>query len=153
MAHQLSKSAFEALIKELETLKTVKRQEMAKRLEEARGFGDLSENFEYQQAKDEQGQLEKKIFEIERLLKDTEVIQHTKKPYLELGSRFEVENNSRKKVIFELVSSIEADPLKGKISIESPLGQRFLDKREGDEIEFANQEGKKIKYKIKKIID
>src|SRR3989304_171812 len=101
MGTKLTKSAYKAIEKELHALKTVKRKEIAGRLEEAKSFGDLSENFEYQQAKDEQGELEKKIVRLEKLRAEAEITEHTRTPYLELGSRFEAQNHNRKKITFE----------------------------------------------------
>lgn len=139
---------------ELLERKTIKRQEIAKRLEEAKALGDLSENAEYAATKDDQAFNEGKILELETLMKEATVIdlskrQSTGQQTVQIGSVIEVKQENRKneKKEFTIVSSQEAQPDIGKISNESPLGTAFLDHRKDDIIEVETPGGK-IKYKI-----
>lgn len=119
---------------ELEELKTVKRKEIAERIHEAKELGDLSENAEYIEAKEEQGFVETHILELEQMLKNVEVIAHKKNTQMvQIGSTVEVKNLATKaKTKYTIVGSSEADPVEFKISNESPFGQAFLDKKVGD---------------------
>ncbi|GBD33918.1 Transcription elongation factor GreA [bacterium HR34] len=135
--------------KELQELKE-KRKEIAQRLKEAMSFGDLSENAEYQDAREQQAMLEKKISELEDFIENAIVVDVVKsKNTVSLGSKVELESNG-KKFVFELVEPAFANPLEGKISIDSPLGQVLLSKKVGDEVLVETPNGK-VNYKILKI--
>ena len=152
MANQtyLSPEGIETLKKELQELKTKKRQEIARRLQEAKDLGDLSENAEYFEAKEAQSLNENRIAELEELLKNAVVIKTpSAEDVVRIGSTIETKSNSNTEV-FSLVGSAEAKPQEGKISNESPLGRAFLGKRAGDEIEIKTPGGT-VKYKIIKI--
>jgi len=152
MANQtyLSSEGIETLKKELQELKTKKRQEIAKRLQEAKDLGDLSENAEYFEAKEAQSLNEGRIAELEELLKNAVVIKTSSaEDVVVIGSTIETKSNSNTEV-FRIVGSAEAKPQEGKISNESPLGRAFLGKRAGDEIEIKTPGGA-VKYKIIKI--
>ncbi|MEK7197855.1 MAG: transcription elongation factor GreA [Patescibacteria group bacterium] len=152
MANQtyLSPEGIETLKKELLELKTKKRQEIAKRLQEAKDLGDLSENAEYFEAKEAQSLNENRIGELEELLKNAVLI---KTPSVEnivsIGSTIEVKSGNNTE-IFKIVGSAEAKPQEGKISNESPLGRSFLNKKLGDEFDVKTPGGI-VKYKIIKI--
>jgi len=137
------------LEKELKEL-TAKRPLMAQRIEHAKELGDLSENAEYHDAKDEQGMLESRIREIQGTLIQGQVVKkNSASGKISLGSKITVLVNGNQKS-YEIVGVNEAAPLAGKISSESPLGKSFLGHKEGDEITAAVPAGK-IVYKIIKV--
>ncbi|MBI4919953.1 transcription elongation factor GreA [Candidatus Azambacteria bacterium] len=146
----LSREGIEALKKELHELKTTKRQEIAKRLQEAKDLGDLSENAEYFEAKEAQSLNDNRIAELEDLLKNAVVIEASNEENIvRIGSTIEVKSN-RGVEAFSIVGSAEAKPQEGKISNESPLGRAFLGQKIGNEIEIKTPGGA-VKYKIIKI--
>ncbi len=152
MAQQtyLSQEGIETIKKELQELKTKKRQEIAARLQEAKDLGDLSENAEYFEAKEAQSFNESRIIELEKLLKNAVVIETpSEENIVRVGSIIEVKSNNGSE-IFNIVGSAEAKPQEGKISNESPLGRAFLGRKIGDEIEVKSPGGI-TKYKIIKI--
>lgn len=149
----LTAEAYKKLKEELEYLRKVKRKEIAQRVQEAKELGDLSENADYQKAKEDQAALESRIIELEEFLKRAVIIQPKKTDRVEIGSIIEVENLSQstsKKQVFTIVGSHEAQPLEGKISNESPLGKAFLGKKVGEIIDVETPKGK-VQYKILKI--
>jgi transcription elongation factor GreA len=121
----------EKLKSELQTLKTVKRKELADRIQEAKELGDLSENAEYQEAKNEQSFVEGRIAELENIFKNAEVILPTNSNIIQVGSTVKVEIKGKAQE-FCIVGSNEADPTNGKVSNASPFGQAFLGKQLGD---------------------
>ncbi|GIW66332.1 MAG: transcription elongation factor GreA [Candidatus Parcubacteria bacterium] len=149
----ISKEVYEKLKKELEKLKTEGRKEIAEKIKAAKEFGDLSENAEYQSALEEQKKLERRIFELENLLKTSKIIKNKpiKSDKVSIGSEVEVLNLENKKSMkFTIVGFGESDPLDGKISTESPVGKALLGKKIGDVVEVTV--GNKIfRYKIKSI--
>ena len=152
MANQtyLSPEGIENLKKELLELKTKKRQEIAKRLQEAKDLGDLSENAEYFEAKEAQSLNENRVGELEELLKNAVVIKTpSAENIVSVGSTVEVKSGNNME-IFKIVGSAEAKPQEGKISNESPLGRSFLNKKVGDEFDVKTPGGV-VKYKIIKI--
>ena len=150
MADYISPEGLEKLKEELNKLKTEERQAIATRLEAAKALGDLSENAEYQEAKEAQSLNEARIVELEEMLKNVVII---KKPsgtdYVQVGSQVVVERDGAEEV-YSIVGSEEADPLAGKISNESPMGKAFLGKRRGDVVEVKTPGGN-VSYKIKEI--
>lgn len=153
MQRFITEETFKKLKDELEKFKTEGRLEIAERIRIAKGFGDLSENAEYKEARDAQRQLEQRIFELETILKEAEIKQPVKsKTKIDIGVKFEVKNlKTKKKHIFSLVGFGEANPLEGKISTDSPLGSAFLDKKKGDNVE-VNINGNVAQYQILKIL-
>ncbi len=145
----ISKEKKKELEKELEYLKTEKRMEIAEALETARGFGDLSENAEYHEARKQQAELEARIKEIEFLLQHAKISSKTgKKGEVAVGSKVTLsKKGSRSKLIYQIVGAAEADILENKISNESPLGRALLGKKKGEEFDFESPAGK-ITYKI-----
>ncbi len=125
------------LEQELNELKTVKRKEIAERIKEAKELGDLSENAEYQEAKDEQGFIERRIMELDNLILNVEVIKKTKKGgAVQVGSTIKVKNEKLgKEFTYTIVGSSEANPAEGKISNASPMGQSFLGAKKGDTVD------------------
>jgi transcription elongation factor GreA len=148
----ISNEGLEKLEQELKERKTTKRQEIAKRLEEAKSLGDLSENTEYAAAKEAQSFNEGRIMEIEQIIKKSSLIKPVRKGQkkVQIGSVIDVKLIGGNKRTFAIVGFQEADPAQGKISNESPLGQAFLDHQVGDIIEVETPKGK-VKYKIIKI--
>lgn len=133
---------------ELEELKKIKLPAVAMRISEAKELGDLSENAEYQEAKDEQGLIAKRIMELEEVLRNAVVADtdHINNTEVKIGNKV-IAQSFQKTFEFEIVSTNEVNPIQGKISNESPLGQSFLGKRKGDLVEVVVPRGK-IQYKI-----
>ncbi|MEA3398142.1 MAG: transcription elongation factor GreA, partial [Patescibacteria group bacterium] len=127
----ISKEGYEKLKKEYELLTTVKRKEIAERIQKAKDMGDLSENAEYSEAKDAQAFNEGRVAELTQLLKTLTVVDSgNNNNKIGMGSEVIAEINDTRKT-FKIVSFNEADPLNGKISNESPLGKALLDKGKG----------------------
>jgi transcription elongation factor GreA len=142
------------LEKELEELKTVKRKEIAERIKIALSFGDLSENSEYDEAKNEQAIIEGRINEIENQLKNVRVLDESElsTEIIHVGSRVRVKNlESGEEETYQIVGSTEANPLQGRISDESPVGMAMISCTKGDVIEVEIPDGI-IKYEILEIM-
>jgi len=136
---------------ELAELKGPRREELAKRLRSAIQMGDLSENADYHKAKEDQGFLEGRILEIEAILRNAVIIEkNTNKDVVGIGSHVTIQEEDFPPETYHLVGPTEADPTKGKISHESPIGNALMDKKVG-EIAEAETPGGKIKFKILKI--
>ena len=146
----ITESSYQNLKAELESLKTKVMPEIIKRLEESIKLGDLSENGEYQAAKDDQGLTAAKIRQIEEQLQDAKIIEHTIKDLVQIGSNIEIIDETGKSKIIEIVDQTQADPTSGKISNESPLGAAFMGKKKGQEVLVTLPSGQK-KYKINDI--
>lgn len=145
MTHFLSKERLAELQAEYEDLTLRRRMEVADRLKKAKEFGDLSENSEYNEAKDEQAQVERRIAELEDILKNSEIIKKSsKKDEVTIGSTVTAERNDGVKVTYTIVGSQEADPDQGKISNESLVGGALLGKKVGEEAKVETMQGKKI---------
>lgn len=135
---------------ELDNLKTVRRNEVAEKLKEARAQGDLSENAEYDAAKEEQAEIEARIAELENMLKNAVIIdtEDAKLDTVKPGCKVKLYDYSfEEEIEYLIVGSTEADPVNGKISNESPVGEALLNKKVGDEVEVDTVYGKD-KYKI-----
>ncbi len=151
--YRLTKEGYEELVKEREDLINKKRKEIAERLKEAKNSGgDLTENSEYDYAKNEQAFIEGRIEQINEILSNYVIIENKKnKGLIELGSVVVVRDMDKKRnKEFKMVSSIESDPDKNKISDESPMGMALLDRKEGDEVLVKTPEETK-RLKIIKI--
>lgn len=132
---QMSREGYEKLEKELDYLITVRRAEVAQKLKEARSFGDLSENAEYDEAKNEQGILEATIAEMQVTLENAEIVENDSISTNEVGvgSTIEIKRVDKDKIEkFKIVGSTEANPAEGKISDESPIGKAAIKKKVGD---------------------
>ena len=132
----LTEEGYQELEKRLEYLKFTKRPEITERIKVARDFGDLSENAEYDAAKNEQARIEGEIVEIEAKLKVAEIIKAGKKDVVSVGMKVTVfdEDGDPQEVEYELVGTTEADVYKNKISNESPLGQALIGGKVGDTV-------------------
>ncbi len=147
----LTKEGYEKLQKEYEELTTSGRKNIANMIKQAKEYGDLSENSEYADAKDQQAFTEGRIAELEHILKNTVIIEenHTNCEKVQIGCTVHVELESSE-MQFKIVGSAEADPEKGWISNESPIGKALLGRGKGEEIEIEVPAGK-MRYVIKKI--
>ena len=149
----LTYTGLRALEEELENLKVVKRKEVAAKIREAREQGDLSENAEYDAAKDEQRDIETRIEEIEKILKNVEVVDEDEVDLDKINVGCTVvlyDKEFEEEVEYKIVGSTEANSLAGKISNESPLGKALLGHKVGDNIEVNAQAGV-IEYEVLKI--
>ena len=136
---------------ELQELKGPKREELSKRLRSAIQMGDLSENADYHKAKEDQGFLEGRIQEIESILRNTVIIEESSgQDFVFIGSHVTIQEGSDEPETYHLVGPTEADPRKGKISHESPIGRALMNKKVG-EVAEAETPGGMIKFKILKI--
>lgn len=134
--YHLTKEGLAELKAELAEL-TARRTEIAEEIAAARSQGDLAENAEYHEAKEEQGRNEGRIEEIENILASAEIIATPKDDNkVRLGSKVKLKDADGKTKEFQVVGTVEADPLNGKISDESPIGQALIGKKEGEEVEI-----------------
>lgn len=148
--YYLTKDGIEKLKSELEELTTSERAKVATKLKEAKEYGDLSENIQWDDAKDQQAFIEGRIAEIEHILKHASIIESPrKKDAVDLGCTVHLELEDGKQ-IYTIVGSTEANPEEGKISNESPIGQALIGKKPGDEITIEVPSGE-MTYKILKI--
>lgn len=149
----LTKEGIERLQEELKHLIDVDRKEIIKKIKETREYGDLSENAEYDAARNQQSMIEGRIEELEAILKKARVIDEKKQKRSDkvtIGGEVEVEVENENQV-FKLVGSAESNPTSGLISIESPLGKALLGSKLGDEVQVAIPDGGHVVYKITKI--
>ncbi|TVY12198.1 transcription elongation factor GreA [Candidatus Phytoplasma pini] len=152
--YELTQSGIDKLKSELDYLTNVKRNENLEALREAREQGDLSENADYNAARDEQANIESRILEIKNILKNAIIIKNNntnKKINIGKTVHLKFQNNSEEKTL-QLVGSLEADPFADKISIESPLGQSIKNYQEGDTVSVKSETGKTFKVEILKVI-
>ncbi|MCP1101055.1 transcription elongation factor GreA [Aequitasia blattaphilus] len=149
----LTYAGLTSLEEELEHLKVVKRKEVAGKIREAREQGDLSENAEYDAAKDEQRDIEARIEHIEKILKNAEVVVEDEVDYdqINVGCKVLVHDITfDENIEYKIVGSTEANSLEGKISNESPVGQALLGKKTGDVVDVETQAGI-MQYKVLEI--
>lgn len=138
---------------ELEQLKTVKRKEVAEKIKVALSFGDLSENSEYDEAKNEQAMLEARIAQIEAILKNAKVIDASEisLSHVHVGSKIKVHDfDFDEDVEYQIVGASEADPFNGKLSDESPVGQALIGHAVGDVVDVETPDGD-VKFEILEI--
>ena len=139
--YYLSPERFEELKKELEFLRNERRREVAERLQRAKEYGDLSENAEYAEAREEQSRVETRIAELDDLLKSASIIKKSgEAATVQIGSTVTVEKN-KKEITYTIVGSNESDPAGFKISNESPTGKAFLGKKSGDRVSVDTPTG------------
>ncbi len=147
----LTKEGLTKLQDELQELVHVRRKELASRIQEAKELGDLSENAEYQEAKNEQGFNEGRIEELENILKHAVIIDNTKgNGLVQVGSTIEA-TTLGKTIKLHIIGSNEADPLVGKISNESPLGQALIGRKVGETVSIPTPKGP-TEYTVTKIL-
>ena len=146
----LTREGLEKYENELNELKVVKRQEVAQKIKEAREQGDLSENAEYDAAKDEQRDIEARIEELEKILKNAEVIdeEEVDTNVISIGCKIKIlDMEFNEEVEYKIVGSTEANSMGGKISNESPVGKALIGKRVGEIVDVETQVGV-IQYKV-----
>jgi transcription elongation factor GreA len=143
--YQITEEGKRELEAELDELKG-RRGAIAEKIAEARDFGDLSENAEYDSAREEQGLVESRIAEIEDIILNADIIKAGKGSKVTLGSKVEL-RTGKKTVVYTVVGPVEADPLEGRISNESPIGEALMDKKVGDTITINTPKGE-ITYEI-----
>lgn len=146
----LTYEGLQNLEKELQELKTVRRKEVAEKIKEARGQGDLSENAEYDAAKEEQAEIETRIVELEKILRNAQVIdeEEVNVDVINLGCKVKIHDlEFDEELDYAIVGSTETDPTEGKISNESPVGAALIGHKIGDTVEVEVPEGK-LKFKI-----
>ncbi|MDD3067923.1 MAG: transcription elongation factor GreA [Bacteroidales bacterium] len=149
---QLTQEGVDNLKQELSYLKDVKRGENLEALKEARAQGDLSENADYDAARNEQARIEARIAEIENIIKNVKIIKTTSEDIVNIGKTVKVKFLATDEIKeFYLVGSIEADPKLRKISIESPIGRAMLNKNEGDIVEVKTETGRIFSIEIVEI--
>lgn len=137
--YQITAEGKKELEAELDTLKA-RRGEIADKIAEARDYGDLSENAEYDAAREDQGLVESRIAEIEDILMNAELITPSKKSSIGIGSKVELKNGD-KTVNYHVVGPVEANPVEGKISNESPIGVALMGKKEGESVTVSTPKG------------
>jgi transcription elongation factor GreA len=150
----LTREGFERLKAEIELLRTDKRREVAERIKEAREFGDISENAEYDHAKNEQAMLEARISQLEEKLRAATVVddKNVEKDVVSVGSHVRVKDQkSGKSVLYHIVGSAEAEPAENKLSNESPVGRALIGHKRGDVVTVPVPRGPSRKLKITKI--
>ena len=149
----LTQEGYDDKVAELEELQTVKRPEVAERLKEAISYGDISENSEYDSAKNEQAELEDQISKLENIIKNAKVIDEkkVKNDKVNLGLKVTVkETKSKEESVFTIVGSTESNPFEGKISNESLVGAALLGKKVNDKVQVQVPDGKVV-YEIMSI--
>lgn len=150
----LTKEGLEKIKEEYDRHVSVTRAEVAERIKEARSFGDLSENAEYDAAKQEQAELEERINKLESMMRNAKIIDEDSsiEGIVNIGNTVIVkEKGSKEKVKFQIVGATEADPFEGKISNESAVGKALIGNKKGDTVEVEVIDGK-ITYKIMEIV-
>src|SRR3954454_7557370 len=149
----LTKQGFEKLKQEIDLLSTTKRQEVAERIRVAREFGDIAENAEYDDAKNEQAMLEHRIAMLEERLRDARVIQKSEitADVVSIGSHVRLKDvDANETVEYHIVGSAEANPAENKLSNESPVGKAIIGRKKGETVEVAAPRGT-LKFKILEI--
>ena len=143
-------AGLKALEDELEELKTVRRKDVAEKIKVARGFGDLSENSEYDEAKNEQAFIESRIAQLEAMLKNARVIDNDELNLdtVSVGTHVKIEDEDGEVEEYDITGSTEADPLNGKISDESPVGAALMGQKVGQTVTVSLPNGGTIDFKI-----
>ena len=146
----LTQEGYDKIVAEHEELVSVRRKEVSERLKEAISYGDLSENSEYDSAKNEQAELEERILKLENMIRKAKIIneQEMRADQVSVGLKVTVQDiDSGEEMSFTIVGSTEADPFNGKMSNESEVGKHRLGKKKGDTVEIVVPDGI-INYKI-----
>lgn len=146
----LTQEGYDKIVTELEDLVSVKRKEVSERLKEAISYGDLSENSEYDSAKNEQAELEEKILKLENMIRKAKIIKEEEmsSDRVGIGLKVKVKDTATgDKMEFAIVGATEADPFEGKISNESEVGKNLMGKKKGDTVEIIVPDGV-VTYKV-----
>ena len=148
---KMSASGLKAMQDELEYLKTVRRKELAEEIKEARSHGDLSENSEYDEAKNTQGLVENRITELEQMVKNAVIIDESELSVdsVSVGTHVSIKMiGDDEAEEYDIVGRTEADPINGKISDESPVGHALLGKAVGEKAEVLLPSGQTVEYEV-----
>lgn len=137
----LTREKYTELVQELDFLKSVRRREIAKNLEYAKSLGDLSENAEYQEAREDQAKLEDRVAHLEGILQVATIVEPRKSDTIGIGSTVVVRKQGGSEYTYRLVASEEADTAAGKISDRAPLGAALIGKKKGDEVSVKTPSG------------
>ena len=146
----MTRQGYEKLKAELERLRSVERVKISEEIEKARSYGDIMENAEFHFAKDKQGQIEARIRDLEDKFSRAEIIDISKLSgeKVTFGATVELEDiETKERMTYQIVGSLEADPAQGKISYESPLARALISKEEGDDVVLKNPRGQRT-YEI-----
>ncbi len=146
--YKLTEQGFKDLTDELERLKEVDRKRNLEALKEARAQGDLSENADYDAARDEQARIEARIKEVEGILKNYEIIKEDHSNKVNIGKTVEIKVGELPSKVYTIVGSLEADPIKGKISNESPIGKGIIGTKKGQKVTVKTETGQEVLVKI-----
>ena len=149
----LTPEGLEELKARIEHLRGDRRREVAERIKEAREFGDISENSEYDDAKNEQAMLEQRILQLQERLRAAQVVdaKDVTTDAVGVGSVVNIKDEKGGSLKFTIVGSAEANPAENKLSNESPVGKALMGRKRGEEVSVALPNGKKRKFKITKI--
>ena len=149
----LTQAGYDELVEKLEYLKTVKRPEIAEKIKVARGFGDLSENSEYDEAKNEQGLVEQEINEVEYTIKHAKIVNKDDmhKSGISVGAKVTVVDDFGDEEVYDIVGATEFDPFNNKISLESPIGAALVGHKAGDDVEVSLPTGATMVLSIKSV--
>ena len=149
----LTQEGYDKIVAEHEELVSVRRKEVSERLKEAISYGDLSENAEYDSAKDEQAELEERIVKLENMIRTAKIIDENQmtNDFVGVGLKVKIKDmDSGEDMEFTIVGSTEADPFAGRISNESLVGQHLLGKKKGEVVEIVVPDGV-LHYKVENI--
>lgn len=146
--YKLTKQGHLNLIDEIERLKTVDRKKNLEALKDARAQGDLSENADYDAARDDQARLEERIKEIEGILKNFEIIKEDTSSKVNIGKTIVIKVGDLEEETYTIVGSLEANPLEGRISNESPIGKGIIGCKKGQTVQIKTETGLDVKVKI-----
>ncbi len=149
----ISAAGLKTMQDELDYLKTVRRKELAEEIKEARSHGDLSENAEYDEAKNAQGLAENRINELEQMLKNVKLIDESELSVdvVSVGSHVRVQETGEDAEEYDIVGRTEADPINGKISDESPVGAAVVGRKVGDVVDVTLPSGAVVEYTVLEI--
>ncbi len=147
-SYKLTKQGLEELKQELEKLKTVERERNLEALKDARSQGDLIENADYDAAREEQARIEKRIKELENIVKHAVLIKEDNTRKVNIGKSVVLQINGNTSTDYTIVGTLEADPLNNKISNESPVGKAVIGHKKGDSVTFKTDANREIQVKI-----
>ena len=149
----VTREGYNKLEQELENLRTVKRKEVADKIKVARGYGDLSENAEYDAAKEEQAVVEARIADLEATLKVARVIDDSELSgdTVSIGMNVTIQEEGEEPESYDITGSTEADPVNGKISDESPIGAALIGHSVGDKVDITLPSGAVVQYEVMEI--
>lgn len=151
----LTQEGYDKIVKELDYLKAVRRNEVSEHLKEAKSYGDLSENAEYDAAKDEQAELEDRIAKLETMMRKGKIVadEELTGDHINLGLSAKIKDmKSGMEFVFTIVGITEADPFENRISNESPVGKALIGKTVGEIVEITLPDGSVVNYKVLEIV-